>query len=196
MSFSYDPWLAPVGEVHRFTPLHEVQEALYRVRELIPADTDDLTRVTIAAELKQRLVGKTRATAAMIDAALAKPPRPTRPEPARKAQAPVVELVRDDEPWEFSVDGAAVLDEIADIVRRYVVLPAPSADAIALWILLAWFVDAANIMPMLAIVAATMRSGKTTLAEIVLLFAPRGLMISSLTPAVVFAPWTSSRRRW
>jgi putative DNA primase/helicase len=65
-------------------------------------------------------------------------------------------------------------------------LPAEAADAIALWVAAAWSLDAAQISPILAIVAASMRCGKSTCAEIVASVSPRALMVASLTPAVLF----------
>src|SRR5260370_33479637 len=37
------------------------------------------------------------------------------------------------EPWEASVGGAVVLDEIAESFRRYIALPEGAADALGLW---------------------------------------------------------------
>ncbi|HVQ64713.1 MAG TPA: DUF3631 domain-containing protein, partial [Terriglobia bacterium] len=186
MGSSYDLWLQPVAGLDAATPVDVLQDALYRVREMIPADTDDLTRLSVAVELKDRLVGKTRVTAAMIDATLVKPPRPAGPEVAQKDTSPERALFLEDLPWCEAVYCAELLDEIRGVIRRYIVLPATSADAIALWIVLAWCAEVVHIMPMLSIVAATMRSGKSTLAELVRNLCPRGLLVSSLTSAALF----------
>jgi hypothetical protein len=38
------------------------------------------------------------------------------------------------EPWSYQVDGGLLLDEIAGVLRRFVILPLPEIRAITLWI--------------------------------------------------------------
>lgn len=59
--------------------------------------------------------------------------------------------LRDVEPWPDPVDGAKLLDEIVRTIRRYVVLDAIAADAVALWVVHTYALDAAYVSPRLAI---------------------------------------------
>ncbi len=121
---------------------------------------------------------KVKGAAQVIDAALGGST------PETETQVPA--LVRDDEPWPDRVDGAAVLEAVAAMLRRYLVLPTHAVVAMALWIvhtyaMLAWFVS-----PMLAFVSPTWRCGKTTALLLVGALARRSLIVANLTPAVLF----------
>lgn len=96
-------------------------------------------------------------------------------------------LLADDAPWPTPVDGAALLDTLAQTVRRYVVLPSgEAADAIALWILLAWAEVGVSILPLLTLTSPTKRCGKTTALTVVHALAPRALSVSGISPAALF----------
>ena len=90
------------------------------------------------------------------------------------------------EPWPAEIEGAELLDEIVSVIRRYLMLATPSAHATALWVLHTWALEAFDISPLLAIVSAMKRSGKTTLLEIVGMLVPRSLSASNITAAALF----------
>lgn len=92
----------------------------------------------------------------------------------------------DPEPWENPVDGAEWLNDTAALIHRYIVLSDDSPNAVALWILHAWALDAFDITPLLGITSRTKRCGKTTLLEIV----------SDLSPRAVAVPLTNNRQMW
>jgi hypothetical protein len=50
------------------------------------------------------------------------------------------------EPWGEAVDGKALLDELAGLVRRYVVLPRWGAETLALWVLHAYAFELRDVM--------------------------------------------------
>ena len=64
------------------------------------------------------------------------------------------------------VDIAALLTDIIDFVRRYVVVTIHQAIAIALWVVHTHAIDAADCTPYLQATSATKRSGKTRLLEV------------------------------
>lgn len=98
-----------------------------------------------------------------------------------------VTLLADDAPHPLPVDGAALLDQLAETIRRYVVLPTrEAADAVALWLLLAWSEAAVSILPILSFVSPTPRCGKSTAVAVVGALAPRALLVSGITPAALF----------
>ncbi|MFO1038015.1 MAG: DUF3631 domain-containing protein [Geminicoccaceae bacterium] len=90
------------------------------------------------------------------------------------------------EPWPYPVSTAELLDSITATVRRYIVLPAGSDAALALWIAHAWVFDVHPVTPRLAILSPEKRCGKTTTLEIVAALVPRQLLVSNVTTAAVF----------
>lgn len=99
----------------------------------------------------------------------------------------------DTQPWLDPVTGSELLDDLALIVRKYLVLPAGAADAIALWTLFAHAHDAFCISPIMAVTSPTPECGKTTLLTLLGRLAPRPLPASNITAAAVFrsvAKWS------
>ena len=67
------------------------------------------------------------------------------------------------------VDGAALLDAIERMFRRYIVLPKGRDSGLALWVLHAWTMDAGDISPFMVLVSPTKRCGKTSVLIVLLL---------------------------
>jgi len=95
-------------------------------------------------------------------------------------------LLSDAEPWGEPVDGAELLDELADAVRRYLVIPTGGAETVALWVVHAHLHDAAAISPILAITSPSPECGKTTLLDLLGALVPRPLPASNITAAALF----------
>ena len=72
----------------------------------------------------------------------------------------------DPEPWPEPVDGAALLGEIADFIRRYVALAGELADTVTLWLVVTWIHGRLEISPFLNVTSATKRCGKSLLLEV------------------------------
>jgi hypothetical protein len=83
------------------------------------------------------------------------------------------------------VDGAALLDELAGMIHRYVVLAREQADAVALWVAHTHALEAASATPYLSITSPEKRSGKTRLLEVLELLAARPWLTGRVTPAVL-----------
>jgi hypothetical protein len=66
------------------------------------------------------------------------------------------------EPSAEHVDGAALLNNLRQVFRRYVVLPRGADIALPLWVLHAWTMDAGDISPLMVLVSPTKRCGKTS----------------------------------
>lgn len=90
------------------------------------------------------------------------------------------------DPWPDHVDGAALLDGIAGIIERHMVLPPCAADAIALWVLHAHAHDTASISPLLAVTSPTPECGKSTLLILLGGLVPKPLTASNITAAALF----------
>lgn len=123
---------------------------------------------------------------ALVDAATpitttaSKPPKPEKPKQGRDVQ------FDEPEPWPEAVDGAALLDAIADTFTRYLALPKFAASALALWTLHAYSFDAHFTSAILAVTSPAKRCGKTLLLIILGAVAPRRLFAANVTPAVLF----------
>ncbi len=107
------------------------------------------------------------------------------PKTARRLQGTAVAF-EDPEPWPETVDGAALLDGVAGLIGRFVVLPEHAAEAIALWVLHTWTLDAADVTPLLALGSPTKRCGKTTLLRIIAALARRPLAASGISAAAIY----------
>ena len=95
-------------------------------------------------------------------------------------------IIEDLEPWEESVDGEHLLDEIKSILKSHVVFDEYSVTACALWIVLTYVYDAFRILPMLGITSPEKRCGKTTLLEVLQGLTRSALLASNITPSAFF----------
>lgn len=89
-------------------------------------------------------------------------------------------------PWDHPVDGLALLDDVAETVRRFVALRESEASAVALWVVFSHVHDEFRTSPILAVVSPEKRCGKSTLLSVLSQLVPRPLPTSNVTPAVVF----------
>jgi putative DNA primase/helicase len=90
------------------------------------------------------------------------------------------------EPSSSSVAGAQLLDELAAIFRRYVILPRYGAETLALWVMHAWALDASDISPFLVLKSPEKRCGKTTVLVLLQFLTPKSELASNITPAAIF----------
>jgi hypothetical protein len=149
-----------------------------RLRELAVAlaGADRLRRALVASALKNTA----KLPAAIVTAAL----ETHNHEAEQTAGSPIT--LTDDEPASEPVSGATLLDETAALIRRYVVMTEAQADACALWTGAAHAIDGLQRMPMLLVSSNAPECGKTTGATLLSGLVPRPVMVSNLTPAVLF----------
>jgi hypothetical protein len=95
-------------------------------------------------------------------------------------------LFADPDPWPEAVDGTALLDELADTYRRFISLPDGGAEALALWIVFTYALDAFDVAPILALCSPFKRCGKTTTEELTAALAKRPLAAANLTVAALY----------
>ena len=81
---------------------------------------------------------------------------------------------------------AEVLDSLAGLVRRFVVLDDAQARVVALWVAHAHAIAAADTTPYLAITSAEKRSGKSRLLEVLAHLVPRPIEAASISEAALF----------
>ena len=89
------------------------------------------------------------------------------------------------EPWPHAVDGAAMLGELVQALRGYVILSSAQADAIALWVVFTHVHDAFDVSPRLAVKSLQKRSGKTTLFSALARVVARPRGASGVTPSAL-----------
>ena len=102
-------------------------------------------------------------------------------------------LGADPDPWPEPVDGTALLDELAHTYRRFVSLPDSGAEALALWIVFTYALEAFDVAPILALCSPL--SGvrqKTTTEEVTTALARRPLAAANVTAAGLSFAITSS----
>lgn len=90
------------------------------------------------------------------------------------------------EPWAAPVNGAALLDEIAAILKRFVVAPEPAITATSLFILHTYAFDLGDISPILFITGPTKRCGKSKLLAVILRLVYRPFAAASATAAGIY----------
>lgn len=90
------------------------------------------------------------------------------------------------EPSAESVDGAALLNNLRQIFRRYVVLPTGADIVLSLWVLHAWTMDAGDISPLMVLVSPTKRCGKTSVLILIYFLTPRSELSSNITAPALF----------
>lgn len=95
-------------------------------------------------------------------------------------------IFEDVEPWPAPVDGNALLNDITAAVRRFTVLSVEQARAVALWSAFTWFIDGANVAPLLNITSPEKRCGKSTLLLVAGELAAKPILASNITAAALF----------
>lgn len=95
-------------------------------------------------------------------------------------------LVIDTEPYQKSVDGATVANEIYQLVTQHIACTDAVAIASTLWIIFTWVVEASHIAPIAWINAPEKRCGKSQLLTLIALMSKRSLPSSNITAAALF----------
>ena len=90
------------------------------------------------------------------------------------------------EPSAEPVDGAALLGNLRQVFRRYIVLPKGADIALPLWVLHAWTMDAGDISPLMILVSPTKRCGKTSVLILLYFLTPRSELSSNITAPALF----------
>ncbi len=94
--------------------------------------------------------------------------------------------LEDPKPWEGSVDGQELVQELQAVTKRHVVLTDEQALGVALWIVHSHALEKAEHSPRLHISSPVKRCGKTVLLNSVAALVPRGLATENISPAALF----------
>lgn len=90
------------------------------------------------------------------------------------------------EPWPEPVEARAMLDELQEFIRRFVIVDAHALVAIALWVVFTHCFEIAETSPRLAILSPVKRCGKTRLLDLLELLCPSAVGASNLSPSAIF----------
>lgn len=90
------------------------------------------------------------------------------------------------EPYSETVDGAALLEEIAGSIRRFIVCDPETVTAATLWIVFTWLIDRVQVAPLAVITAPEKRCGKSQLLDLIGRLSRRPLVASNISPAAIF----------
>ena len=88
--------------------------------------------------------------------------------------------------WPESVATNDLLNDLATIYARHVILPEHGATALALWTLHAWALDAAFCSPLLMLVSPEPRCGKSTVLKLLYWTCPRTALASNISGAAIY----------
>ncbi len=90
------------------------------------------------------------------------------------------------EPWPEPVNGAALLEELEILLKRFVVLPERAAETIALWVLHTYGFELREVSTYLGIESPEKRCGKTTLLSVLAELASRPVIAANISSPAFF----------
>jgi putative DNA primase/helicase len=90
------------------------------------------------------------------------------------------------EPWPDAIDQAQLLTDISATVRRFIVCEKETADAVALWAAMTWFINVVQVAPLAVITAPEKRCGKSQLLFLMGRLSARAITTSSISPAALY----------
>ena len=92
----------------------------------------------------------------------------------------------DVQPWEQPVDGTLLLNEIAGILRRFVVLPKWAPEALALWVVHTYAYDLREVSTYVGVESPEKRCGKTTLLSVLSEMVNRPVVAANISSPAFF----------
>src|SRR5207344_1973092 len=90
------------------------------------------------------------------------------------------------EPWPEPVDGDLLLNEIAGLITRYVVLPKWASETLALWILHTYAFQLRDVTTYLGVESPEKRCGKTTLLAVLSELVNRPVVAANISSPAFF----------
>ncbi|WP_069262688.1 DUF3631 domain-containing protein [Paraburkholderia nodosa] len=154
-------------------------------RETAPTETDDEAIARLAAlppmaydRARKHEAAHLKVRPATLDLMV----RQARGDAETNEAAPFEEI----EMWPEPVDGAALLDDIADTLARFVICDGEIMAAVALWCAASWLAESVGVCPILLINAPDKSCGKTLLLSLVGRLVPRPAQAASISPSVLF----------
>jgi putative DNA primase/helicase len=143
---------------------------------------NQLARMSELAYQKRRAESAARLGIGLgvLDRAVRKQRAKTEAGQGRKVEAQEIK------PWEQSVDGAKLLDDMSGALREHIVLTKEQADTVALYSVYTHAYEVFKVAPRLGVRAPTRECGKSELMLRIQRFVPRPLSTENLTGPVLF----------
>jgi len=105
---------------------------------------------------------------------------------ARKGSDRAVLPFTEVKPWAEPVNPAALLTDIAAMIRRFIICNEEVSQAVALWVAMTWFIDEIEVAPLAVITAPEKRCGKSLLLSLLGRISARAITASNISPAALF----------
>ena len=100
-------------------------------------------------------------------------------------QSPVLRT-RDITPWEFPIDGSLLLEGLARLITRHVVLPKWGAETLALWALHTYAFHLRHVSTYIGLESPEKRCGKTTLLSVLSQLVNRPVVAANISSSAFF----------
>jgi hypothetical protein len=121
------------------------------------------------------------------------------PVESAKQSVPIAQLQGEEvdfpdvEPWPEAVNGAEVLNEVAETFSRYCALPEGAKDILTLWCGYTHCFEAFQCSPRLRVTSPEKGCGKTTVRDVIRLFVSHPLMTEKLHGRCPFPPYPTTQ---
>src|ERR1043166_3422676 len=90
------------------------------------------------------------------------------------------------EPWPEPVDGSALLNTLAELIKRFVVLPQWAPETLALWTLHTYAYHLRDVSTYIGVVSPEKRCGKTTLLSVLSELVSRPIVAANISSPAFF----------
>jgi len=90
------------------------------------------------------------------------------------------------EPATSPVDGDQLAREIAQFIDNHCILPGGSINAVVLWVISSYLINAFRVFPKLTLISPEKRCGKTTTMEVIKVLCRDALLTSNVSPAAIY----------
>jgi putative DNA primase/helicase len=158
--------------------LIEIEQALSAIARILVKVNNQLVfalvREGIIRALKAR---KVISAAKIVDAAL---------DDCGGEEASGPSLFEETEPWPEAVDGVELLSEIVKALKHFLFASEVVYSLVAVWSVFTHAFDSFDCLPNLLITAPTKGAGKSTLLTLLKCWSRKGLLVSSMTAAVLY----------
>jgi hypothetical protein len=89
-------------------------------------------------------------------------------------------------PWPDTVNGADLLDQLSENIRRHIVMSSHATDIVALWVVHTYLLHSFDISPRLAVTSPEKGCGKTTVLDLLSRLVWRPLSTANTSAAAIF----------
>ena len=93
---------------------------------------------------------------------------------------------KEPEPWPDPIDPGALLSDLSNTIKQFIVLEPEQADAAALWVSLTWFIDVVQVAPLAMCNAPERACGKSQLLDLMGRLSARPLPAANASAAGLF----------